>query len=212
MHVINPHASGNLIQNSLVLTTKAVSLEENTDRTTTILMGCKKLHRESQKQLYEEYYAYALSICLRYADNRDEASEILNDGFMKIFTNIKLFDLSKAFKPWLRKIMVNTAINHYHQKQRNIQASEIDHAKHESDTENIISGISYQEIIAMLQKLPPAYRTVFNLHVLEGYKHEEIAKMLNITVGTSKSNLFKAKESLKKIMNDFFEADYVEKE
>ncbi len=212
MYVRNPGGTGNLIQKSLVLTTKAVSLEENTERTTTILKGCKKLHRESQKLLYEEYYAYALSICLRYADNRDEASEILNDGFMKIFTHIKLFDLSRAFKPWLRKVMVNTAINHFHQKQRNIQAAEIDQAKHESDTENIISGISYQEIIAMLQKLPPAYRTVFNLHVLEGYKHEEIARMLNITVGTSKSNLFKAKESLKKIMNDFFEADYVEKE
>lgn len=208
-----PGFTGNLIQKSLVLGYKAaVSLEENTDRINAILKGCTKLHRESQKMLYEEFYAYALSICLRYADNRDEASEILNDGFMKIFNNIKLFDLSKAFKPWLRKIMVNTAINHFHKKQRHIQAYEIDQAKHESDTENIISGISYQEIIAMLQKLPPAYRTVFNLHVLEGYKHEEIAHMLNITVGTSKSNLFKAKESLKKIMNDFFEADYVEKE
>jgi RNA polymerase sigma factor (sigma-70 family) len=191
---------------------KAVSLEENTVRTNTILIGCKKLHRESQKLLYEEFYAYALSICLRYADNRDEASEILNDGFMKIFNNIKVFDLSKAFKPWLRKIMVNTAINHFHQRQRTIHASEIDQAKNESEGESIISGISYQEIIAMLQKLPPAYRTVFNLHVLEGYKHEEIASMLHISVGTSKSNLFKARESLKKIMNDFFEADYVEKE
>jgi RNA polymerase sigma factor (sigma-70 family) len=187
-------------------------LEENTDRIKTILLGCRKLHRESQRMLYEEFYAYALSICLRYADNREEASEILNDGFMKIFKNIKQFDLSKTFKPWLRKIMVNTAINQYHQKQRNIQAAEIEQARHESEAENIISGISYQEIIAMLQKLPPAYRTVFNLHVLEGYKHEEIAKMLHITEGTSKSNLFKAKESLKKIMNDFFEADYVEKE
>lgn len=131
---------------------------------------------------------------------------------MKIFKHIKQFDFSKSFKPWLRKIMVNTAINQYHQKQRNIQAAEIEKARHESEPENIISGISYQEIIAMLQKLPPAYRTVFNLHVLEGYKHEEIAEMLHITEGTSKSNLFKAKESLKKIMNDFFEADYVEKE
>ena len=187
-------------------------MEDNTNRTNAILIGCKKLHRESQKLLYEEFYAYALSICLRYADNRDEASEILNDGFMKIFNNIKVFDLSKAFKPWLRKIMVNTSINHFHQKQRNVQAAEIDQAKNESEGENIISGISYQEIIAMLQKLPPSYRTVFNLHVLEGYKHEEIASKLHITVGTSKSNLFKAKESLKKIMNDFFEADYVEKE
>lgn len=200
------------MENPLYGNLKQFLLEENTDRIKTILLGCRKLHRESQRMLYEEFYAYALSICLRYADNREEASEILNDGFMKIFKNIKQFDLSKTFKPWLRKIMVNTAINQYHQKQRNIQAAEIEQARHESDAENIISGISYQEIIAMLQKLPPAYRTVFNLHVLEGYKHEEIAKMLHITEGTSKSNLFKAKESLKKIMNDFFEADYVEKE
>jgi RNA polymerase sigma factor (sigma-70 family) len=200
------------LENPLYGNLKQFLLEENTDRIKTILLGCRKLHRESQRMLYEEFYAYALSICLRYADNREEASEILNDGFMKIFKNIKQFDLSKTFKPWLRKIMVNTAINQYHQKQRNIQAAEIEQARHESDAENIISGISYQEIIAMLQKLPPAYRTVFNLHVLEGYKHEEIAKMLHITEGTSKSNLFKAKESLKKIMNDFFEADYVEKE
>ena len=205
--------TGNLLEKSLVWTIKGrFPLEDNTDRLYTILNGCKKMHRESQKLLYEEFYAYALSICLRYADNREEASEILNDGFMKIFNNIKVFDLGRAFKPWLRKIMVNTAINNYHQKQRNIQAAQIDKARDESDTESIISGISYHEIMAMLQKLPPAYRTVFNLHVLEGYKHEEIAAMLNITVGTSKSNLFKAKESLKKIMNDFFEADYVEKE
>jgi RNA polymerase sigma-70 factor (ECF subfamily) len=187
-------------------------LEENTDRIKTILLGCRELRRESQRLLYEEYYAYGLSICLRYADSRDEASEILNDGFMKIFKHIKQFDFSKSFKPWLRKIMVNTAINQYHKKQRNIQAAEIEKARFESEPESIISGISYQEIVAMLQKLPPAYRTVFNLHVLEGYKHEEIAEMLHITEGTSKSNLFKAKESLKKIMNDFFEADYVEKE
>lgn len=186
-------------------------MEGKNDRMNTILVGCKKLHRESQKMLYQEFYSYGMSICLRYADNRDEAAEILNDGFMKIFTNIKLFDLTKPFKPWLRKIMINTSINHYRKKQKDIQSEEIERAERESENENIISGISYQEIITMLQKLPPAYRTVFNLYVLEGYRHEEIAKMLGITVGTSKSNLFKAKESLKKILNDFFEADYVEK-
>jgi RNA polymerase sigma factor (sigma-70 family) len=84
-------------------------------------------------------------------------------------------------------------------------------ANQESENENIISGISYQEILGMLHKLPPAYRTVFNLYVIEGYTHEEIAKMLEISVGTSKSNLFKAKEYLRKILNDFFESDYVEK-
>jgi RNA polymerase sigma factor, sigma-70 family len=162
----------------------------------------------SQKSLYQQFYNYGMSVSLRYASNRDEASEILNDSFMKIFTNLKKFDLSKPFKPWMRKILVNTAINHYHRKQREIQVEEMQSASNESDTEKILSGISYQEVIALLQKLPPAYRTVFNLHVIEGYTHEEISKMLNIAVGTSKSNLFKAKEQLKLILNDFFEADY----
>ena len=170
------------------------------------------MHRPSQKILYEEFYAYGMSICLRYADNRDEASAILNDGFMKIFTNIKQFDLSRPFKPWLRRVMVNTAINHYKQKQRTLQAEELSRAAQQAaEQENILSGISYQEIIGLLQKLPPAYRTVFNLFVIEGYSHEEIGKMLGITAGTSKSNLFKAKESLKNILDDFFQADYVEK-
>jgi RNA polymerase sigma-70 factor (ECF subfamily) len=186
-------------------------LEGINDRIRQILIGCRKQHRGSQKMLYEEFSGYSMSVCLRYADNREEAAGILNDGFMKIFNNIKQFDLSKPLKPWLRKVMVNTAINHYKQKQRELQAEEMESASQESEAESIISGISYQEIIAMLHKLPPSYRTVFNLHVIEGYKHEEIAKMLSITVGTSKSNLFKAKESLKKILSDFFESDYVEK-
>jgi RNA polymerase sigma-70 factor (ECF subfamily) len=102
-------------------------------------------------------------------------------------------------------------VNHYWQKQRALQTEDVEHAHTEAEAENIISGISYQEIIDMLQKLPPAYRMVFNLHIIEGYKHEEIARMLGITVGTSKSNLFKAKEHLKTILSDFFEVDYVKK-
>lgn len=176
-----------------------------------ILKGCRKNDRGSQRLLYERYYGYAMSICLRYADNREEASVILNDGFMKILTSIKQFDLSRPLKPWLRKVLVNTAINHFKVKQRQIQLEEFERAEFEAETESIISGISYQEIIEMLQKLPPAYRTVFNLYAIEGYKHEEIATMLGITVGTSKSNLHKAKESLKKILNDFFQTEYVTK-
>ena len=174
----------------------------------TLLKGCLEGHRGSQKSLYQEYYNYGMSISLRYANNRDEASEILNDSFMKIFGNLKKFDLSKPFKPWLRKILVNTAIDHYHKKQRDIQVEEMKHAKNESDAEKILSGISYQEVVGLLQKLSPAYRTVFNLYVIEGYTHEEIANMLNIAVGTSKSNLFKAKEQLRVILTDFFETDY----
>ncbi len=128
---------------------------------------------------------------------------------MKIFGNLKKFDLSKPFRPWLRKIMINTAINRYHQKKRQVATEAIEGALHEADSEKILSGISYQEVIALLQKLSPAYRTVFNLYVIEGYTHEEIGSMLKISTGTSKSNLFKAKEQLKKILTDFFAADYV---
>ncbi|HLT72700.1 MAG TPA: RNA polymerase sigma factor, partial [Cyclobacteriaceae bacterium] len=135
----------------------------------------------------------------------------LNDGFMKVFQNIARFDLTRPFKPWLRRIIVNTAINHYHQKNRAIKAEELDRVKQSASEEMVLSGISYDEILGMLRKLPPAYRTVFNLHVIEGYKHEEIAAMLGVSVGTSKSNLFKAKEQLRRILNNFFEADYVEK-
>jgi len=104
---------------------------------------------------------------------------------------------------------VNTAINRYHQKQRQIQTEEIEGLYNKSDTEKTLSGISYQEVVGLLQNLSPAYRTVFNLHVIEGYSHEEIGRILHISTGTSKSNLFKAKEQLKKMLNDFFEADYV---
>lgn len=185
-------------------------LKDKEDQIKTLLAGCCKMHRESQKQLYQEFYSYGMSVCLRYADSRDEAAEILNDGFMKVFQNIKKFDLARPFKPWFRKIMVNTAINQYHQKQRELHLEEIEKARHRSEQENILSGISYDEIIVMLRKLPPAYRTVFNLYVIEGYKHEEIATMLGVSTGTSKSNLFKAKEHLKRILTTFFEAKHVE--
>jgi RNA polymerase sigma-70 factor (ECF subfamily) len=187
---------------------KSGSLEDHEEYIKPLLERCLCAHRPSQKLLYQTYYSYGMSISLRYANNRDEASEILNDAFMKIFGNLKKFDLSKPFKPWLRKILVNTAINHYHKKQREMNVEEMQNAKNESDTEKILSAISYQEIIGLLQELPPAYRTVFNLYVIEGYSHDEIAAMLNIATGTSKSNLFKAKEQLKIILTNYFEVDY----
>lgn len=151
------------------------------------------------------FYAYGMSITLRYADSRDEAAEILNDAFMKVFTNIRDFDTSRAFKPWLRRIIINTAINHYHRNKESSQIEDIDAAdKNLSRAERIISGISYDEIIEMVQQLTPAYRTVFNLYVIEGFKHKEIAEMLDIAVGTSKSNLSKAKKNLQSILEKNF--------
>jgi len=186
-----------------------ITLEQEQIYVKRLCEGCARQDRASQKALYKEFYSYGMSVCLRYADSRDEAAEILNDGFMKIFSSWSMFDFNKPFRPWLRRILVNLSINRYHQRQREIETAEISEFNNEADGEKILSGISYQEVIDLLHKLPPSYRTVFNLHVIEGYSHEEIAKLLNISVGTSKSNLFKAKEQLKKIVGEFFEVDYV---
>lgn len=170
-----------------------------------IIRGCRKRRRKSQKKLYQMFYAYGMSITLRYADSRDEAAEILNDAFMKVFTNIKDFDTSRAFKPWLRRIIINTAINHYHRNKDYRKVKDIDTADENiGRAEQVISGISYEEIIEMVQQLSPAYRTVFNLYVIEGFKHKEIAEMLDIAVGTSKSNLSKAKNNLQSILEKNF--------
>lgn len=166
-----------------------------------IIKGCRDRRRDSQKELYKMFYAYGMSITLRYADSRGQAAEILNDAFMKVFTNIRKYDTDRPFKPWLRQIIVNTAINHFHKHNDSWQREELEDVKSEiANSEEITSGITYQEIINLVQQLSPAYRTVFNLHVIEGFKHEEIAEMLGIAVGTSKSNLSKAKQNLQSIL------------
>ena len=161
-----------------------------------LLAACKKKDRVAQKEFYTRYFAYGMSISSRYSKDRDEAAWILNLAFMKIFLNLKTFDISKPFKPWLRKIIVNTAITHNKQFYKNeflLEENPTD-MSFESDVE---SNMMYQDIVEQIRQLTPMYRAVLNLYIIEGFKHTEIAKMLNISTGTSKSNLFKAKEMLK---------------
>lgn len=147
------------------------------------------------------FYAYGMSITLRYADSREQAVAILNDAFMKVFENIRKYDSDRPFKPWLRKIIVNTAIDHFHKQKSKIKWVELEvNGSMMATDETVTSGIYYHEIIETVQELTPAYRTIFNLHVIEGFKHEEIAEMLGISVGTSKSNLSKAKRNLRTIL------------
>ncbi len=151
-------------------------------------------------------YAYGMSITLRYSKSRDEAALILNDAFMKVFSNLKEYDTNRPFKPWLRRIIINTAINHFYKTNRSnghYKDLNITNGLLKVD-ENITSGITYAEIIEMVQQLTPVYRTVFNLYVIEGYKHREIADKLGISVGTSKSNLSKAKRNLQAILEKNF--------
>ncbi len=147
------------------------------------------------------FYAYGLSITLRYTESRDEAAAVLNDAYIKVFENINQFDIERPFKPWFRRITINTSINTYHKNKKRFELLVPISAGQKAISENqIVSGISYDEIIELVQKLTPAYRTVFNLYVIEGFKHKEISEMLEISVGTSKSNLSKAKQNLRVLL------------
>jgi RNA polymerase sigma factor (sigma-70 family) len=161
-----------------------------------LLKGCLKNDRKSQKMFYEHFYAYGMSICLRYTNSRSEATEVLNEAFMKIFTKLEMYDVQKSLKGWIRRILINTSIDYYRQNHRHSESEDIDNAVHVSATESTLSNISYNEIINEIQELTPAYRNVFNLYVIDGYKHEEIAEQLGISVGTSKSNLSRARAIL----------------
>ncbi|MES2266355.1 MAG: sigma-70 family RNA polymerase sigma factor [Bacteroidota bacterium] len=162
-----------------------------------LVKGCLKDDRLCQKLLYKAFYGFAIGICLRYANNRYEASEIMNQGFYKVFKNLAKYDLSKPFKAWIGRIMVNTSIDYYRANLKVAYTEELDKAEHINDTEFADRNLNYNELLDMISELPRAYRTIFNLFAIEGYTHEEIGEMLNISTGTSKSNLHKAREKLK---------------
>ncbi|RYU90487.1 sigma-70 family RNA polymerase sigma factor [Mucilaginibacter terrigena] len=162
-----------------------------------LISGCLKDDRLSQKLLYKAFYGFAMGICLRYAANRYEASEIMNQGFYKVFKNLNKYDITKPFKAWLGRIMVNTSIDYYRSNLKIAYTEELDKAEHINDTEYADQNLNYNDLLEMITKLPRAYRTIFNLFAIEGYTHEEIGDMLNISTGTSKSNLHKAREKLK---------------
>jgi RNA polymerase sigma factor (sigma-70 family) len=128
----------------------------------------------------------------------------MNDGFMRVFQYIRKFKLDKPFKPWFRKILINCAIDHFNKSRRKIVSAQLEEGMGVLD-DNVIEGkISYSEMISMVQRLPLAYRTVFNLIAIEGYKHEEVAVLLNISVGTSKSNYHRARQKLQQFLHEYF--------
>lgn len=143
-----------------------------------------------------------MKICLRYSNDKEEAVEMVNDGFMKVFMNIGKYRESFPFKSWLSTIMINTSIDHYRTRIKKITMEELKASHDLEESENILSKLNYEELIKLVQRLSIAYRTVFNLFVIDGYSHEEISKMLSISVGTSKSNLFKAREHLKMMLRE----------
>lgn len=161
-----------------------------------LIKGCVKNERLAQKRLYERYFGKMMGVCMRYASHREQATEILNIAFLKVFDSIKKFaDKGGNIEAWIYRIVVNTAIDHLRSEMRH-QHSDIEKSVYVEDSSDILAELSAEQILAMVNELTPAYRAVFNLYVVEGYNHAEIGEMLGISEGTSKSNLAKARARL----------------
>lgn len=176
---------------------------------------CALNNRSSQKKIYSCFYGYAMAICDRYTNRQDDAIEILNDGFLKVFREIHHFvpaysDINSSFKGWVRKIMIYTAIDYFRKYHKHQELIERENGVLELPAyrETPLDKMSYEEIIRSIQQLSPGYRTVLNLFIVEGLSHEEIAGHLGISVGTSKSNLAKARRQLQKILLANHQTEY----
>jgi RNA polymerase sigma-70 factor (ECF subfamily) len=167
-----------------------------------IIEGCKKGKRKSQEQLYKRFAGKMFAVCLYYSGNRTEAEDILHNGFIKVFESIKQYRGTGVFEAWMRKIFMHTALGKYRQKKQFVDLDEGFQNRPFVDVqEDALSQLSTQELIELIQDLSPAYRLVFNLYAVEGYSHKEIAKMLAISEGTSKSNLSRARSILQNKLN-----------
>lgn len=176
----------------------------NADDAKKIVDGCIRGDVKYQQILYKATYGKMLGLCLRYAKDKEEAKDFLHDGFIKVFEKIKFFKHSGSVEGWIRRIIINNTIDIIRRKNRMAFVSDSENdlmrltAESDDNLENISNTQANAEIIiGLIQELSPAYKTVFNLYVIEEYTHKEIAEMLNISIGTSKSNLAKAKEKLK---------------
>lgn len=162
--------------------------------------ACVAKERWAQKQLYEQNYSVLMGVCIRYSSNHDDALDILHEGFIKILNNIHKYQPGTSLIAWMRRIIVNTAIDYYRmQSRRRTDDLETAFSVQSSDPD-ALSRLTVQEIIKCIQQLSPAYRSVFNLYVVEGFSHKEIADILEITESTSRSNLVKARSKLKDLL------------
>jgi len=165
-----------------------------------IIYDLKKGKRKAQSVLYKQYAPLLLGLCMRYSKTKTEAEDVLQDGFIKIFDKIKDLKKTTALVPWMKRIMVNTAINSYHKNLKYYYHQDIDEIQiHETDDEptEYMPNISPDMVLKSVQDLPEGYKMILNMYVFDGYSHKEIAEELDISVSTSKSQLHKARKSLR---------------
>jgi RNA polymerase sigma factor (sigma-70 family) len=169
--------------------------QEHSADLNTVLKGCCSGDLKAREDLFKQYYGYVMSIALRFSSCYDNASEIANDSFLKIFLKIDSHCGDKEFKAWIRKIVVNTAMDHYRKNKKNNNEISIEVAYNEPADESVIDNLNAEEIIKLINSLPMKYRYTFSLYEIEGFSHDEIAIQLGITASTSRSNLTRAKKN-----------------
>lgn len=165
-----------------------------------IIKDCQNNKPKAQKQLYELYAAKMFGVCMRYCKNSVEAEDCLQESFIKVFTKIHLFRFKGSFEGWVRRIVVNTVIEYLRKKQSEYLVDDFPLLQEEVEEEGeiLMPVVNQNELMKMIQEMPPKYRLVFNMYAIEGYTHKEIAEELDISVGTSKSNLARARQWLKR--------------
>ncbi|MEO1257159.1 MAG: sigma-70 family RNA polymerase sigma factor [Bacteroidota bacterium] len=163
-----------------------------------LVNGCLRGSPQHQQALYEKYKVEMFMLCMRYAKGRSEAEDYLQDGFMQVFRDLKQFNSSKgSLQGWVRKVILNKTLMQLRKKRLQFASGDVsEYANQVSGNEHIISMLSAQEITQLIQQLPEGYQVVFNLFMIEGYSHREIAKQLGISENTSKSQLRKARMAL----------------
>lgn len=177
-----------------------------------LIDGCLKGDRRSQQAVYKMFYGKMKSVCMRYTRDNDQAMDVLQEGFVKVFNNLDRYTGVGSFEGWIRRIMVNLSIDRFRKLKHdfvllgendNLENWDIhsNEQEEEKNGDDAIYDITPEQIIDAMQQLSPAYRTVFNLYVFENYSHQDIAEALEISVGTSKSNYAKARKNIRKLLS-----------
>ena len=166
-----------------------------------LIEGCLEGNRVAQKTLYDRYSSKMMGVCMRYANNYDDACDVLQEGFIKIFEKLGSYKKHGSFEGWIRRIFVNTALDHIRKTKNLKQMLEVDSVEYMlPQADGIVSSLAAEDLMKILGEIPVGYRTVFNMYAIEGYSHKEIAKELGISVNTSKSQYSRAKGFLREIV------------
>lgn len=170
-----------------------------------IVRRCLKGDKSSQKSLYHLHAKKMMGVCLGYSNSRDEAKDILQEGYIKVFASLNKFKGEGSLEGWIRRIIVHTAVDYYRKNLKNLKNVPVSNAKMMTDHITTLDIIQEKELLELIQKLPEGARIIFNLYAVEGYKHEEIAELLDISCGTSKSQFSRARELLKRWLGTFYQ-------